>query len=85
MCEQLQHELELAKSKNLILEFHIKTVTFPMRHGKAWYKQQVWYIKLRDDTTQQQIQKLQTYIEQSPDVEYAIPLLDTDTLGVFMK
>lgn len=76
MRKQLQHELELAKSKNLILEF---------RNGKAWYKQQVWYIKLRADTTQQQIQKLQTYIEQSPDVEYAIPLLDTDTLGVFMK
>lgn len=80
MRKQLQHELELAKSKNLILEFEKKSWTETWPHG------QVWYIKLKSNTTQDQIQKLRKYIEQSPDVATTdAPLLTTDVLRVYFK
>lgn len=80
MRKQLQHELELAKSKNLILGVAIKPWTQTCPHG------QVWYIKLTSTTTDKQIQQLRKYIEQSPDVAMTdAPLLTTDVLRVYFK
>lgn len=79
IAEQLQHELELVKSKNLILDFQIKTWPYPTRHS------QVWYIKLRDSTTQKQISRLRDYLEQhSSEVDYTEPL-GADILRVYIK